>query len=199
MPLTLRPHSAKEPPSVKEIIEYACRLNPGKTENACKMWYFKAFRPGHAGVLPKPPKAQGANTNRASIGYHEIARWSEAVSQALEVQMELNRKEQGFAHFLKHRDSYMVNADESGFMGNSGGVRVVGPRGSKVEKNTGDNRPSITVLRVGPASGDSGPAFFLLQGPAGGKLEPQTPSAGQLRRGHPPPLGAGAPSHHPHT
>ena len=91
LPLILRSHRAKEPLSVKEIIECACRLNPGKTENACKMWYSKVFRPKHAGVLSKPSKAQETNTNRASIGYHEIVRWSETASQALEIQMELNR------------------------------------------------------------------------------------------------------------
>lgn len=69
------------------------------------------------------------------------------------------------AAFDNLRDHFTANLDESNFQCSEGNVKVLGKRGKKKhEKNTQDNRDSITALRVGVAAGHGGPRFFLGKG-----------------------------------
>ncbi len=67
--------------------------------------------------------------------------------------------------FLKLKDSFTVNLDETCFMASKGVLRVLGSAARKKhEKNTSDSCQSITVVRVGSAAGIKGPRIYLAKG-----------------------------------
>ena len=76
------------------------------------------------------------------------------------------RKAKEEEEFMKLKDCFMVNLDESCFMGSEGVLRVIGSAARKKhEKNTSDSRQSITIVRVGSAAGVvEGPHIFLAKG-----------------------------------
>ena len=75
------------------------------------------------------------------------------------------RKAKEEEEFMKLKDCFMVNLDESCFMGSEGVLRVIGSAARKKhEKNTSDSRQSITIVRVGSAAGMEGPHIFLAKG-----------------------------------
>ena len=75
------------------------------------------------------------------------------------------RKAKEEEEFMKLKDCFTVNLDESCFMGSEGVLRVIGSAARKKhEKNTSDSRQSITIVRVGSAAGVEGPRIFLAKG-----------------------------------
>ena len=76
------------------------------------------------------------------------------------------RKAKEEEEFMKLKDCFTVNLDESRFMGSEGVLRVIGSATRKKhEKNTSDSRQSITIVRVGSAAGVvEGPHIFLAKG-----------------------------------
>jgi hypothetical protein len=76
------------------------------------------------------------------------------------------RKAKEEEEFMKLKDCFTVNLDESRFMGSEGVLRVIGSATQKKhEKNTSDSRQSITIVRVGSAAGVvEGPHIFLAKG-----------------------------------
>ncbi len=75
------------------------------------------------------------------------------------------RKAKDEEEFLKLKDSFTVNLDESCFMGSKGILCVIGSAAqNKHEKNTSHSRQSITIVRVGSAAGVEGPGNFLAKG-----------------------------------
>ena len=80
--------------------------------------------------------------------------------------MYIVRKAKEEEEFMKLKDCFMVNLDESCFMGSEGVLRVIGSAARKKhEKNTSDSRQSITIVRVGSAAaGVEGTCIFLAKG-----------------------------------
>jgi hypothetical protein len=72
------------------------------------------------------------------------------------------RKAKEEEEFMKLKDCFTVNLDESCFMANEGVLCVIGSAAQKKhKKNTSDSRQSITIFRVGSAAGVEGPRIFL--------------------------------------
>jgi hypothetical protein len=72
------------------------------------------------------------------------------------------RKAKEEEEFLRHKDCFTVNLDETCFMASEGILQVIGSAARKKhEKNTLNSRQSIMVVRVGSAAGVEGLRIFL--------------------------------------
>ncbi len=67
--------------------------------------------------------------------------------------------------FLRHKDCFTVNLDETCFMASEGILHVIRSAArKKQEKNTSDSRQSKTVVQVGSVAGMEGWRIFLAKG-----------------------------------
>jgi hypothetical protein len=81
------------------------------------------------------------------------------VASALEEQDALNQPSEKFKNLHAH---FTINLDKTSVLANDGNIRVIGAADRKKhEKNVDDSRTSITIVRIGSASGTSGPWIFL--------------------------------------
>ena len=79
-----------------------------------------------------------------------------------EKQEETNLPSEEFKPIHAH---FQLNLDKECVLGNEGTVKVIASIfGKKVQKNMDDYRGSVTVIRVGGASGGEGPIIFLCAG-----------------------------------
>ena len=129
--------------------------------------------------------AQATTTNRTAITTQKLLRTHNTTLLAWSKQAEWNgwdnrtckqnlgkdlgtyivRKAKEEEEFMKLKDCFTVNLDESCFMGSEGVLHVIGSAARKKhEKNTSDSRQSITIVRVGSAAGVEGPRIFLAKG-----------------------------------
>ena len=129
--------------------------------------------------------AQATTTNRTAITSQKLLRTHNTTLLAWSKQAEWNgwdnrtceqnlgedlgmyivRKAKEEEEFMKLKDCFTVNLDESCFMGSEGVLRViVSAARKKHEKNTSDSRQSITIVRVGSAAGVEGFCIFLAKG-----------------------------------
>jgi hypothetical protein len=129
--------------------------------------------------------AQATTTNRTAITSQKLLRTHNTTLLAWSKQAEWNgwdnrtceqnlgedlgmyivRKAKEEEEFMKLKDCFTVNLDESCFMGSEGVLRIIGSAARKKhEKNTSDSRQSITIVRVGSAAGVEGPRIFLAKG-----------------------------------
>ena len=116
--------------------------------------------------------AQATTTNRTAITTQKLLRTHNTTLLAWSKQAEWNswdnrtceqnlgkdlgtyivRKAKEEEEFMKLKDCFTVNLDESCFMGSEGVLREKGSATRKKhEKNTSDSRQSITIVRVGSA------------------------------------------------
>ena len=126
--------------------------------------------------------AQPTTTNCTAITTHKLLRTHNTTLLAWSKQSEWNgwdnrtckqnlgkdlgtyivRKAKEEEEFMKLKDRFTVNLDESCFMGSKGVLRVIGSAARKKHtKNTSDSRQSITTVRVGSAAGVEGLRIFL--------------------------------------
>ncbi len=74
----------------------------------------------------------------------------------------INLPSNKFATLQPH---FQLNLDETSVLGCNGNLRIVGSAEvKKHEKTMQDNRDSVTIIRIGSASGETGPWIFLLKG-----------------------------------
>lgn len=67
-----------------------------------------------------------------------------------------------FGELMPH---FVLGGDETCFLASDGTIYIIGDIDKKKhEKNTADSRVSITIYRIGAASGDTGPTAFLPPG-----------------------------------
>jgi hypothetical protein len=60
--------------------------------------------------------------------------------------------------FEQKKAHFMLNLDETCVMASDGNLKVVGDASRKQqEKNSDDNRDSITIVKIGNGAGESGP------------------------------------------
>ena len=84
---------------------------------------------------------------------------------------QVNLPSDEFATLQPH---FQLSLDETSVLGCNGNLRIVGSaEGKKHKKTTQDNCDSVTIVRIGSASGETGPWIFLLKGKK--ELEPTHP------------------------
>ncbi len=67
--------------------------------------------------------------------------------------------------FEQKKAHFMLNLVETCVMASDGNLKVVRDASrKKQEKNSDDNRDSITIVRIGNAAGESGPQIYLAHG-----------------------------------
>jgi hypothetical protein len=107
-------------------------------------------------------KAQATTTNRSQITMEQQLRWHTVVEKAIDV---LEVRNQPSEEFIPVRSHFWANVDETCVLGSEGVIRVIASKHrKKTEKNMNDFRDSITIVRSGCASGESGPWIFLAKG-----------------------------------
>jgi hypothetical protein len=75
---------------------------------------------------------------------------------------QVNQPSYEFATLQPH---FQLNLDEMSVLGCNGNLHIVGSAEvKKHEKTTQDNRDSVTIVRIGSASDETGPWIFLLKG-----------------------------------
>ena len=67
--------------------------------------------------------------------------------------------------FIRYAHFFQLNLDETCFLCNEGELKIIDDNDKpRHDKNCSDSRFSITVLRVGSATGVNGPVIFLAKG-----------------------------------
>jgi hypothetical protein len=98
------------------------------------------------------------------------------------------RKAKEEEEFMKLKDCFTVNLDESCFMGSEGVLREIGSAARKKhEKNTSDSRQSITIVGARSAAGVEGPCIFLAKVV---ELTPESMLKKNFARIHKAPIGS---------
>ena len=83
-------------------------------------------------------------------------------------------------------DKFTLNLDETSMGGNDGELKILGDRNKrKQEKNTSDNRESITAVRLGSAGNVDGPRYYLAKG-----KEIDAPTFKNFDKNYPAPKGS---------
>jgi hypothetical protein len=157
----------------KEVIQLLVQLTGG-SEKLCENHYDWMIR---AKKLPQLKNngqvqyAQATTTKRACIQVEQQLRWHNTIACVWEEHRRVNLPSDEFAALQPH---LQLNLDETSVLGCNGNLRIVGSaEGKKHKKTTQDNCDSVTIVRIGSASGETGPWIFLLKGKK--KLEPTHP------------------------
>ncbi len=109
-------------------------------------------------------KAQKTTTKRCCINVAQQLRWHGLIESIWEEQVLLNLPAEQFMEVKAH---FMLNLDETCMMASDGNLSVIADSSrKKQEKNSDDNRDSITIVRVGNAAGNAGPQIYLAKGKA---------------------------------
>jgi hypothetical protein len=103
--------------------------------------------------------AQRTTTKRANITTKKLLRWHGTIDDLLMELDRLNSWHPAWAIIKEKRiDHFLGNLDESNMSASAGTVKIIGSADvKKHEKNTDDNRDTITVIRAGMSSGTEGP------------------------------------------
>ena len=103
-------------------------------------------------ALPSPLQNFFATQNTMQLAWDEQRRLNSTSAQNI-------------VKFESNIDYFTLNLDKTCFLASDGIVRVIGSINKKKhEKNIGDCRDSITVVRVGSAAGIDGPRIYLAKG-----------------------------------
>ncbi len=109
--------------------------------------------------------AQAMTTKRACIRVEQQLRWHNTIECVWEEHQQVNQPSDEFATLQLH---FQLNLNETSVPGCNGNICIVGSaKVKKHEKTMQDNHDSVTIVRIGSASGETGPWIFLLKGKKG--------------------------------
>lgn len=151
--------------SRKEVITMLRDICSAPTLKSAENHYDYLIRKGKLQDLKRGGrvvKAQKTTTKRCCINAAQQLRWHGLIESIWEEQALLNLPAEDFMGVRAH---FMLNLDETCVMASDGNLKVIadGSR-KKQEKNSDDNRDSITIVRVGNAAGNAGPQIYLAKG-----------------------------------
>ena len=147
----------------KEVIRLMMHLTGG-TSDQCENHYDYLISRKKMPELKnhgRVQRAQQTTTKRSCIRIEQQFRWHMTIETIWEDHRRFNQPTEEYVKLQPH---FQINLDETGVLGSTGILRVVGSAEvKKHEKNTQDNRDSITIVRIGNAAGNSGLWFFLIK------------------------------------
>ena len=148
------------------IIDLLQDLHPALGRTALTQAFDRNIRRENKDLLTGIVKAQASTEKRSAITVPQQYRWHSCVDAAFNF---LREKNQGLTPdgktFGEVMDHFILGGDETCFLASNGEVKIIGDKKKKKhEVNTAGSRTSITVYRLGAASGDDGPTAYL---PAG--------------------------------
>jgi hypothetical protein len=148
----------------KEVIQLLVQLTDGSAKS-CENHYDWMIRAKKLPQLKNNGRvhyAQATTTKRACIRVRHQLRWHNTIACVWEEHRRVNLPSDEFATLQPH---LQLNLNETSVLGCNGNLRIVGSAEvKKHEKTTQDNRDSVTIVRIGSASGETGPWIFLLKG-----------------------------------
>ena len=105
---------------------------------------------------------QATTTERSQIFVSQQYCWHMMIDAEWE---DMRRKNSPRDIFIRYAHYFQLNLDETCFLCNEGELSIIGDNDKpRHDKNCRDSRFSITVLRVGGASGVNGPVIFMEKG-----------------------------------
>ena len=141
----------------KEVIQLLVQLTGG-SEKLCENhydWMIRAKKLPQLKNNGRVQYAQAMTTKRACIQVEQQLRWHNTIACVWEEHRQVNLPSDDFATLQPH---LQLNLDETSVLGCNGNLRIVGSAEvKKHEKTTQDNRDSVTIVRIGSASGETGP------------------------------------------
>jgi hypothetical protein len=151
--------------SRKEVVYMIMDVCNSPIFKAAENHYDYLIRSGKLPLLKRGGrvvKAQKTTTKRCCINVAQQLRWHGLIESVWEEQRSMNLPAEDFEQKKAH---FMLNLDETCVMASDGNLKVVGDASrKKQEKNSDDNRDSITIVRIGNAAGESGPQIYLARG-----------------------------------
>ena len=142
--------------SRKEVVYMIMDVCNSPIFKAAENHYDYLIRSGKLPLLKRGGrvvKAQKTTTKRCCINVAQQLRWHGLIESVWEEQR------------CMKKSNFLLSLNEKCVMASDGNLKVVGDASrKKQEKNSDDNRDSITIVRIGNAAGESGPQIYLARG-----------------------------------